>query len=360
VGEAESARLTAALVRCETMTTRVNAELRALAALARRDAALTDALCRTPSRALWERHDDAPFWRALRDFLTEHGHRETDFDAYHPTWAEAPWVVLDQVRALLDAAEASPAAPPRALSALSRAELEALVLARTPEGLRPIAATVIRLAREYTALDDLEHYHTTRLSRPMRRGVRAIGTRLVERGLLTDPMDVFFARRASLARAVAEDTVATWASLAREIADARAVYERARQSSPRWALDAETEAIGPVTDALTGIAGSPGVAEGVVHVVRGVEDFADFPRGAVLVARTTNPAWTSLFYSAAAVVTESGGPLSHGAVTAREMHIPAVMAVRGALSQLRTGDRVWVDGGAGRVVVVASGSVSPE
>jgi rifampicin phosphotransferase len=88
--------------------------------------------------------------------------------------------------------------------------------------------------------------------------------------------------------------------------------------------------------------------------VRGGEDFADFPAGAVLVARTTNPAWTPLFYSAAAVVTESGGALSHGAVTAREMRIPAVMAVRGVLDRLRNGDRVRVNGAAGTVVTRTS------
>jgi pyruvate,water dikinase len=100
---------------------------------------------------------------------------------------------------------------------------------------------------------------------------------------------------------------------------------------------------------LTGLAGSPGLAKGRVFVVNSSEDFASFPRGAVLVARTTNPAWTPLFYAAAALVTESGGPLSHGAVTAREMRIPAVMSVRGVLDVLKNGDKVEVDGSKGKV-----------
>ena len=72
----------------------------------------------------------------------------------------------------------------------------------------------------------------------------------------------------------------------------------------------------------------------------------------MLVARTTNPAWTPLFYSACAVVTESGGPLSHGAVTAREMGIPAVMAVHGILAQVGNGRRIRVDGRLGRVTLL--------
>jgi pyruvate,water dikinase len=79
------------------------------------------------------------------------------------------------------------------------------------------------------------------------------------------------------------------------------------------------------------------------------EDFGRFPRGAVLVARTTNPAWTPLFYAAAGLITESGGPLSHGAVTAREMRLPAVMSVRGAMSIFRDGQVVTVDGTRGMV-----------
>ena len=101
-----------------------------------------------------------------------------------------------------------------------------------------------------------------------------------------------------------------------------------------------------------GLAGSAGQAEGPVFLVLGPDDFAKFPKGAVLVARTTNPTWTPLFYGAAAVVTESGGPLSHGAVTAREMRIPAVMSVKESLSRLKNGRRVRVDGAQGKVYLL--------
>lgn len=347
--EADAERTHALLIACDTMTTRVNAELRALAALARADDALARRLRETDSRALLATAPDAgtsdPFWRELHRFVEAHGHRETDFDAYHPTWREAPWVVLDHVRALVDAPDAGATVG----AAAERAAAEAALLARTPAPMREFVATVVRLAREYTALDDLEHYHTTRLALPMRRGVRALGERLVAMGVLADPMDPFFARRDALARAVAAGSPDEWSRLARAIADAKEEYRAARERAPEWVLgEREPE---PVTgDVLEGIAGSPGVADGPVFIVRGVEDFPRFPRGAVLVARTTNPAWTPLFHGAAAVITESGGPLSHGAVTAREMRIPAVMAVRGALGALADGERVRVDGTGGRVV----------
>ena len=86
-----------------------------------------------------------------------------------------------------------------------------------------------------------------------------------------------------------------------------------------------------------------------MFIINSPDDFAYFPRNAVLVARTTNPAWTPLFYRARGVITESGGPLSHGAVTARELGLPAVMGVRQAMNLLTDGQRVRVDGRAGTV-----------
>src|SRR5205823_13371476 len=106
--------------------------------------------------------------------------------------------------------------------------------------------------------------------------------------------------------------------------------------------------------ALRGLPGSPGRVTGPCFLVREAEDFGRFPRGAVLVARTTNPAWTPLFYSAAGLVTESGGPLSHGAVTAREMRLPAVMSVRLAMTLFHNGQVVTVDGTNGMVQLEAS------
>jgi len=163
-------------------------------------------------------------------------------------------------------------------------------------------------------------------------------------------MDVFFAHYQALREAVERDEPALWSALANSISEEKTSWLKHRDSTPAWNLSevtAEDIADSTSGDVLSGLAGSAGVAEGIVFVVRSPDDFASFPKGAVLVARTTNPAWTPLFYSACAVITESGGPLSHGAVTAREMQIPAVMSVRGVMARLSNGQRVKVDAGTG-------------
>ena len=221
-------------------------------------------------------------------------------------------------------------------------------LSGVPDTLRTFAGEIIRLARTYTALDDLEHYQTTRLTPPFRAAVVEMGRRLVDAGGLDEPEDVFFLRRDTLEGVVGRRV--TVEDAGREASQAKEDHRRHRESEPpfRWGEQDEVE---DHEGRLSGLPGAPGVAEGPVCLVHSADDFARFTPGSVLVARTTNPAWTPLFYSAAAVVTESGGPLSHGAVTAREVRIPAVMAVRGALGQLADGVRVRVDGTRGTVTL---------
>jgi pyruvate,water dikinase len=213
-------------------------------------------------------------------------------------------------------------------------------------------AEILRLARAYTSLDDLEHYQTTRLTLPLRRGLRELGGRLLKRGILNEPMDIFFAHRQQIDEAIAQDSDAGWNKFKEEVRRHKESYLEAKARKPEWIFGQGQTAEPTSGDCLSGLAGSSGQAEGPVFMVLGPDDFAKFPKAAVLVARTTNPTWTPLFYSAVAVVTESGGPLSHGAVTAREMRIPAVMSVRECLSRLQNGQRVRVDGIQGKVYLL--------
>ena len=103
------------------------------------------------------------------------------------------------------------------------------------------------------------------------------------------------------------------------------------------------------------IAGSPGSAGKVVGRVRlleSPEDGDQLEAGEILVAVQTDIAWTLLFPRAAAVVTDVGAPLSHAAIVARELGIPAVVGCGDASARLRTGDRVRVDGARGIVEIL--------
>jgi rifampicin phosphotransferase len=112
---------------------------------------------------------------------------------------------------------------------------------------------------------------------------------------------------------------------------------------------------GRAKDSVTGFPGSAGVVEGRARVLTGAEQSASLEPGEVLVTSVTNVGWTPVFPRAAAVVTDVGAPLSHAAIVARELGIPAVVGCGNATMRIRTGDLVRVDGSAGLVDVLSRG-----
>jgi len=96
---------------------------------------------------------------------------------------------------------------------------------------------------------------------------------------------------------------------------------------------------------------SPGRVSGSVRVIRTPGEFHRLQPGEILIAPVTTPAWTPLFTHAAAVVTDSGSPLAHASLAAREFGIPAVVGTGNATTRLRDGQLVQVDGNTGLVEV---------
>jgi phosphoenolpyruvate synthase/pyruvate phosphate dikinase len=92
--------------------------------------------------------------------------------------------------------------------------------------------------------------------------------------------------------------------------------------------------------------------EGYVRRNNSPDEREPLSAGEILVACTINIGWTPPFLRAAAIVTDIGGSLSHAAIVARGIGIPAVADCRTAMVQLETGDRVLVDGGRGTVEIL--------
>jgi pyruvate,water dikinase len=113
-----------------------------------------------------------------------------------------------------------------------------------------------------------------------------------------------------------------------------------------------TVSVSPDSEIIKGFSGSAGRVEGNVRVLLSPEEGENLLPGEILVATTTNVGWTPIFPRAAAVVTDVGAPLSHAAIVAREMGIPAVVGCSNATLRLKTGDRVIVDGGNGIVEIL--------
>jgi pyruvate,water dikinase len=201
----------------------------------------------------------------------------------------------------------------------------------------------------------------TRLFARVRTIFLELGRRLQADGLLDDPRDVFYLEVGELLAFV--DGRSTLVDLRGLAALRRREFEGYAAAAPP---DARFETRGPVygqshrrpvassrpsgsEDAeRRGLGCSPGIVRGGVRVVTDPRS-VDVGERAVLVAAHTDPGWVLVFPSALAVVVERGSPLSHAAIVARELGIPAVVSVAGASSWLADGDWVEVDGTAGVV-----------
>jgi pyruvate,water dikinase len=102
---------------------------------------------------------------------------------------------------------------------------------------------------------------------------------------------------------------------------------------------------------LRGVAASPGSFRGRARLIETLEEAATLVEGDVLIVRTTTPPWTPFFALISALVTNSGGMLSHASVVAREFGIPAVVGTTNATARIPDGATVTVDGSRGIVVV---------
>ena len=154
-----------------------------------------------------------------------------------PTWSGQPWIVLDTIALILrQGAVGDPDATARD-QRLKYAETELAFLAALPESVRFFFRELIRLARTYTTLDDLEHYQTTRVNPVARQVALELGKRLVQAGVLDAEGDVFFFHRAELESLVAELPKADVGAYRAKIAAAKRGYEAACSSRHpgRWA-----------------------------------------------------------------------------------------------------------------------------
>jgi pyruvate,water dikinase len=195
----------------------------------------------------------------------------------------------------------------------------------------------------------------------------AIGEKLVAQGVLDAPDDVMFLRYNELRAFIGDPTGIDGRAI---VAAARAARERAYAFRPRdWVgTVTETQLAFPYlvnwgfpdkfhrgqaadTGAVTGVAGSPGLVEGVARVVLSEAEFDAVQTGDILVCQMTNPAWQVLFNRITALVTDAGGFTAHPAVLAREYEIPAVVGTSVATARIRTGDRIRIDASGGEGVV---------
>jgi pyruvate,water dikinase len=298
------------------------------------------------------------FLAAWDAFMTEHGHHcRGEFELSNARWCETPDYILGLVRGYLRSLGRSDPLENQLRLAEERERLTVQCRARLKHPVkRWIFSHSLHRAQELTVYrEQLKNLGIRRFAF-VRRVLLVLGRRLHEQGSLSCRDDIFFLEVSELEPVAMGGASFDWRE---RIKSRRQEYEKNLELSPPRIVNGifDPNAPGwPVADAdaklLEGIPVSPGVVTGPARVILRADEHEHVLAGEILIAPFTDPAWSPYFVTAAGVVMEQGGILSHGSIVAREYGLPAVTNVASATRVIRTGDLVQVDGNCGRVSVL--------
>jgi pyruvate,water dikinase len=298
------------------------------------------------------------FLAAWEAFMAEHGHHcRGELELFNARWRETPDYILGLVRGYLRSmGQADPLENQRRL-AQAREGLASQCRARLKNPIkRWIFTHALRRAQDLTIFREQLKNHAVRRFAFVRRVLLVLGQRLQEQGSLSSRDDIFFLEVSELELVAMGSASFDWRE---RITSRRREYEQNRKlhpppiviggfdpTAPGWpAADADAKV-------LQGIAVSAGMVTGPARVILRAAKHEQVLAGEILVAPFTDPAWSPYFVTAAGVVVEQGGMLSHGSIVAREYGLPAVTNVAAATRVIRTGDLVRVDGNRGCVSIL--------
>jgi pyruvate,water dikinase len=333
-------------------------------------------LQRTPTKALADRLEElevpaevgADTWQAWRErfeaHLDRYGHSIYDLDFSKPIPADDPTPVLQTLKVLVREPERDPYARQQRLIEQRERAIEA-VHERTSGLRRKIFDKTRSLAQTHTRLREDSIFEIGLAYPRLREMLLEVGRRLAIANAIAQPEDVFWLEWAEVefgAERLGRGETPEALSAAVEVR--KRTWRAEKSVTPPGQLPQRERILGIKTDVfmptaadeqsgkvLKGVGCSPGQVTATARVLHGPEDFDQMQPGEILVADITTPAWTPLFALAAGIVTNVGGPLSHGSIVAREYGIPAVLGTGVATKRIESGQVVTVDGSAGTVTL---------
>jgi phosphohistidine swiveling domain-containing protein len=313
-----------------------------------------------------ETQPDVAQWREwqqrFRDYLAQYGYAIYDLDFAKPLPADEPLPLLEALKLFSRGGGTNPHTRQQTL--LERREAAMQDALGRVGGLKlRLFRWTLRWAQTFTLVREDSIFDIGLGYPALRRMLHELGLRFVKAGAIAATDDVYWLERAEVERRVAAlDRGEALKNLSERVRERRTLWRAEKRATPPQQLPSrgrvmgiKTDAFMPVSaeeqtgDVLKGVAASPGQVTATARVLLGPEDFGKMQPGDILVAEITTPAWTPLFAMAAGVVTDIGGPLSHGSIVAREYGIPAVLGTGAATQRIQSGQTITVDGSAGLV-----------
>lgn len=353
------------------MSIEAGRELWMIARDAATDADLKRLIEATPAASLWAALDTTAAGRKTRErlsgYLARYGRRSDNVQELGtPSWTEDPSPALVNFKAYVNDPQDPAETVARHAEVREQKVAEARkALANHPEEVRGQFEGLLKIAQAFGQLqEDHNFWIDQRSTHEMRQLCLEIGRRLAAKRALDQAGDVLMLDLDEALSALAGDLTGTQELV---IARREEMAEWATKTPPLWVgMDYGPPPENPVIrglgrfmggpprlaenrNELPGNPGAPGKVAGIARIILSIDEGHRLEQDEILVTPTTAPPWTPLFATAAAVVTETGGQLSHCAVVAREYGIPAVVGVPDATALIRDGARIEVDGDAGVV-----------
>jgi pyruvate,water dikinase len=298
-------------------------------------------------------------------------------DFTEPYWLEDPATPIGVVKDYIIRGTSYDLEATRAGLAKKREAAISSVLKRVAPNEKKFFEGLIRLAGKASSYSE-EHdlYCELMVQAFLRRGYLAIGRRLVQKGTIDTPEDIFMMNPDEIDRVmmVPEAHDMRWVTKRRRVA----WEEWQKRPNPPLITDRGSfeEALGldllPSRDAIAskiivgelpdvkpelkadifGLCGCAGEAEGVARVVVYYEDLKQVQPGDILVCPGTNPAWTPVFGIVKGVITDRGGTLSHAAIIGREYGVPTIVNTFEGTAKIKTGQRIRVNANEGAIFIL--------
>lgn len=307
----------------------------------------------------------------LNDYLEEYGQRSNILNIDIPSWREEPTPLIGVLKDYLTQSQQDFTTDLAGLSA--KREWRVAQAREQLQGYPPMIVGhfefLLKAAQESAVLSE-EHtfwidYPTTYHARQI---ALAFGERFQEAGVIDERDDIFYLTLDEL-KETGNDLSLKRQALINERQASLQAFGRRPPPPILGTLPASPPPDNPMTTALNkffggppkaaqapgsllGDGGSPGLARGTAKVLYSLADAQKLEPGDILVAPSTAPPWTPLFATVSAVVTDTGGILSHSAVVAREYGIPAVVGTTMATAMIKDGQTIEVNGNTGMVRIV--------
>ncbi|MGH9213559.1 MAG: PEP-utilizing enzyme [Acidimicrobiales bacterium] len=310
------------------------------------------------------------FRQALDQFLFDYGWRhDAVYDLADVPWRENPSIPLASIASMTELADSEDPEVVYRQKVADREELLAKArgkLADEPETLAKFDELYESARYSFPLTEDHAFYIDQLFISVLRRFALAVGDRLVSKGVIDRPDDVFYLYRDEVVAALGDAgdrrglVTERRASLARA-AQVPAPTNLGTPPPPAEVPDPFMDALvfrllGMVPpqesadpSALKGVPGAPGVFTGTARVVRSLDEATELEEGEVMVCEMTLPPWVPVFSVAGAIVADVGGVLSHTAIVAREFGVPTVVGTEVGTTTITTGQTITVDGTKGFV-----------